>query len=106
MARNSVRVGDIGHNPDDTHGGDCCPHDVAGPVIDGSPDVFINGRKSGRVGDPGVHALCCGPNTFVIATGSPNVFVNGIPKARLHDVTAHCGGDGNLVTGSPNVFTN
>jgi len=102
----AARVGDIGHNPSDSHGNDCCPHNVAGPIISGSPNVFINNVPATRIGDPGVHSACCGPNTFNIASGSPNVFVNGIPKARLGDVTAHCGGSGNIVTGSHNVFTN
>jgi uncharacterized Zn-binding protein involved in type VI secretion len=103
---NSVRVGDIGHNPSDTHGRPCCSHDVAGPVIAGSPNVFVNGRPKARITDPGVHSTCCGPNTFVIAQGSPNVFTNGLNSARLTDMTAHCGGPGTLVTGSRNVYIN
>jgi len=102
----AVRVGDIGHNPSDSHGNDCCPHNVAGPVKSGSPNVFINGSPAGRITDPGVHSTCCGANTFNIAAGSPNVFVNGLKKARLGDKTAHCGGTGKLVTGSKNVIVN
>ena len=103
---NAVRVGDIGHCPSDSHGNDCCPHNVAGPVVAGSPNVMINGVPAGRQGDPGKHSACCGPNTFNISGGSPNVVINGIPAARLGDGTIHCGGSGNLVTGSSNVIIN
>jgi len=102
----SVRVGDIAHNPVDGHGNDCCPHNVAGPVTQASPNVFVNGVPKARIGDPGKHATCCGANTFSISGGSNNVFVNGIGAARLGDSTAHCGGTGSLVTGARNVFIN
>jgi uncharacterized Zn-binding protein involved in type VI secretion len=57
-----------------------------------------------RVGDPGKHAACCGPNSWNAAKGSGTVFINNIPAHRLGDMTAHCGGVGNLIVGSPNVI--
>jgi uncharacterized Zn-binding protein involved in type VI secretion len=54
----------------------------------GSPDVSVNGQKVLRIGDPGVHSACCGPNTWNCAAGSATVFVNGIPVVRLGDATA------------------
>jgi hypothetical protein len=66
--------------------------------------VFVNGRAALRVGDPGVHAACCGPNTWKAAKGSATVFVNGKAFHRLGDMTTHCGGVGKLVEGSPNVI--
>ena len=102
----AARVGDLARNPSDSQGNDCCPHDVIGAAVQGSPNVFIEGRAALRVGDPGVHSRCCGPNTWLCAEGSPNVFINSIPAVRLHDVTSHCGGDGTMVTGSSHVFIN
>jgi uncharacterized Zn-binding protein involved in type VI secretion len=43
--------------------------------VEGSPDVFVNQRAALRVGDAGVHAACCGPNTWVAIEGSPDVLV-------------------------------
>lgn len=69
----------------------------------GSPDVFINGRPAVRVGDPGIHAACCGPNTWTAAKGSSTVFINGRPAHRLGDTDTHCGGVGQMIEGSPDV---
>jgi uncharacterized Zn-binding protein involved in type VI secretion len=52
------------------------------------------------VGDNGVHAACCGPNTFVIEEGDPEVLIDGRPAARVGDSTRHCGGFGHLVSES------
>lgn len=99
-----TRVGDKARCPNDSHGNDCCSHDVQGPAIQGSPDVFINGKPVLRIGDPGVHSACCGPNTWKTAEGSPTVFINGIPAVRLNDKTVHCGGIGKMIEASPDVF--
>jgi len=98
------RVGDKAFNPADAHGCPACPHPVQGPGIQGSPDTTVNGMSVLRVGDPGQHAACCGPNKWNVASGSGTVFVNGIPVARLGDNTMHCGGKGSLIQGSPNVI--
>lgn len=98
------RVGDHALNPSDEHGCPACAHSVEGPAISGSPDVFVNGRAILRVGDPGEHSACCGPNVWKARDGSSGVFVNGKRLHRLGDTTEHCGGEGALVEGSPNVF--
>lgn len=100
----AVRLGDIASCPADFHGCPLCPHPGAGPAVNGSSDVLVNGRPAVRLGDPGLHAACCGPNQWKVAKGSPSVFINGRPLARLGDETAHCGGSGRLVGGSPDVF--
>jgi uncharacterized Zn-binding protein involved in type VI secretion len=91
-------------NPADAHGCPVCPHPVTGPARKGSPDVKTNMLDQMRVGDPGIHMLCCGPNKWNVAAGSSTVFVNNIKAARMGDKTSHCGGSGNAVTASPNVF--
>lgn len=97
------RLGDKAQCPADAHGCPGCAHSVIGPAVSGSPDVFVNGRAALRVGDPGVHAACCGPNTWKAAKGSGTVFVNGKPFHRMGDTTTHCGGTGQLIEGSPDV---
>ena len=98
------RVGDNAFNPADAHGCLVCPHPVTGPGTAGSTDVMVNGMQAMRVGDSGVHSMCCGPNKWNVAAGSGTVFINDIPAARLGDQTAHCGGVGNLIAGSGNVI--
>ncbi len=100
-----TRVGDKARCPSDSHGNDCCSHDVQGPAVQGSPDVFINNKAVLRIGDPGVHSACCGPNTWKTAEGSPTVFINNIPAVRINDTTTHCGGTGKMIEASPDVFT-
>ena len=74
-------------------------------TVSGSPNVFVNNLMALRVGDPGVHAACCGPNTWTAAAGSGTVMINNKPAHRLGDADTHCGGSGNLIMGSPNVIT-
>lgn len=97
------RVGDFALNPADVHGKPCCPHPVSGPGISGSPDVLIENSAPLRIGDPGVHMACCGPNVWVCATGSGTVYVNNIGVSRVGDITAHCGGVGALIHGAGTV---
>lgn len=101
---NACRVGDNAHCPADSHGNDCCSHSVTGPAMAGSSNVLINGKPVLRVGDPGIHSTCCGPNTWNATEGSPTVFVNGIPVVRLGDSTTHCGGSGTMIEASPDVI--
>jgi uncharacterized Zn-binding protein involved in type VI secretion len=96
-----ARVGSLAHCPADVHNCQGCPHHVTGPVISGSPTVSINGKPAARKGDPGRHAWCCGPNTFVIGAGDPEVLIDGNPAARIGDRTNHCGGVGQLITSVP-----
>jgi len=97
------RVGDRANCPLDSHGKSCCDHDVTGPAISGSPDVFVNNRPVLRVGDPGEHSKCCGSNSWVTAAGSKYFRVNGLPVVRLGDETTHCGGTGKMIEGSDDV---
>ncbi len=99
------RLGDKARCPADVHGGPCCkPHVVVGPAVEGSPDVITNDKPSLRVGDPGKHAVCCGPQTWECKDGSGTVLINGKKAHRLHDATKHCGGLGLLIEGSDNVI--
>jgi len=98
------RLGDKAFCPSDSHGCLACSHPVSGPAVQGSPDVFTNSMPSVRVGDAGIHSACCGPNTWTAAKGSATVFINGAAAHRMGDKTTHCGGTGQLVEGSANVF--
>ena len=51
-------------------------------AVEGSPNVFINGKPAVRAGD----RTSCG----VVVQGSPTVFVNGRPLARAGDGTSGC----------------
>lgn len=90
----ATRVGD------DCTGHDACP---AVPLVSGSPNVFINGKAAGRVGDPYSPHGCEDHSTHTphIASGSSSVFINGIPAGRIGD-SVDCGGS--VAQGSPNVF--
>lgn len=98
------RVGDDAKVPSDSHGCLACPHTCVGPGVDGSPDVIVNGMPALRVGDPGVHSSCCGGNSWIAEEGAPSVTINGMKAHRLGDAVKHCGGDGELIEGSLNVF--
>ncbi len=100
----ACRLGDKSYAPIDTHGCPACPHPVIGPAIIGSDDVQINGMPALRVGDVGIHAACCGPNTWTALTGSGTVLINNKGVHRLNDQDQHCGGLGYMVEGSPNVI--
>ena len=97
------RLGDLSQAMQDNHGCPGCPHPVVGPAIAGSPDVNVNGRAALRVGDPGIHSACCGPNQWNALSGSSSVFINGKAAHRQGDNVKHCGSLGRLTSGSPNV---
>jgi uncharacterized Zn-binding protein involved in type VI secretion len=99
------RLGDDAFCPACAHGCPVCPHPVKGPAIMGSPNVFVNKMMAMRVGDPGLHMVCCDGNNWKVASGSGTVFINNKPAARIGDSTSHCGGSGKVIKGSPNVFT-
>lgn len=69
-----------------------------GNIVAGSPNVFINGPASARVGDA---VLCDIHGSQTVASGSTTVFVNGPAKARVGD-SISCGAT--IVTGSPDVI--
>ena len=93
-------VGDKAKCPADAHGCPACPHTTVGPIISGSHNVLINGRPAARVGDTGVHAACCGPNTFTISGSSSDVLIDGRRAAKIGDPTTHCGGAGHIINGA------
>lgn len=86
------------------HGCPACPHDVTGPAITGSPNVFVNDRPALRVGDQGVAAACCGSNLWRAAEGTSSVHINDRQAHRKGDRTVHCEtAYGRLIDGSPDV---
>ena len=99
------RVRDRSEVPADTHGALCCPHHCIGEAVAGSPDVKVNGQPALRVTDPGKHQKCCQSNKWQAIKGSGTVFIINLAAHRKGDQTAHCGGLGKLIEGSPNVVT-
>jgi len=99
------RVGDNSQVGADSHGCPACPHACIGPAVKGSPNVYVNDLPAVRYQDNGLHAACCGSNTWVAANGSDSVYINGLPAHREGDDDDHCGGKGKMVAGSPNVFS-
>jgi len=74
-------------------------------IIQGSPNVFVNGKPAARQGDalaPHSSPSPSPPHGRNIASGSSTVFINGKPAARVGD-SINCGGS--IVSGSGNVFT-
>lgn len=100
----AARLGDKAQVPLDAHGCLACPHPAIGPAIAGSTDVNTNRRPAIRLDDPGLHAACCGTNTWKAMQGSQTVFINSKPAVRMGDQTQHCGGIGRMVEGSQNVI--
>ena len=82
------RVGDNALVPADAHGCPACPHPATGPATAGSPNVLVNGMPALRLGDPGVHAACCGPNSWVAAKGSAHG--SGITKMVILGTGGPC----------------
>ncbi len=99
------RLGDLAKADPHPHGCPACPHPTVGPLIAASPNVFINSIPAGRKDDPGIHAVCCGPNIWTADAGSGTVFINSIEAFRKDDATKHCGGagSGKSIQASPNV---
>ncbi|MEG1413468.1 MAG: PAAR domain-containing protein [Acidaminococcaceae bacterium] len=80
-------------------------HDACGPraLIAGSPNVFINGKAAGRVGDSyAAHGCVDHPaHSGIIAAGSTSVFINGQAAGRIGD-SVSCGGS--VAEGSTDVI--
>lgn len=92
--------------PQATRQDDCCTgHDACPPteLCEGSPNVFINGRPAGRVGDKYKPHSCFihAPHQDSIASGSATVFINGIQAGRIGDAVQI---GGSVRDGSPNVY--
>lgn len=98
---NYARMGDKAQVPADSHGCPACPHVAVGPINSGSPLVLLDGKPAARVGDTGVHAACCGANSFTIIEGDSDVLIDGKPAARRGHATQHCGGVGKIIEGAP-----
>lgn len=85
----------------------CTGHDACPPVplIEGSPNVYINRKPAGRVGDHySAHGCVTHPgHQDVIVAGSSKVVINGKPAARVGDAVSIGGavqdGSGNVVIG-------
>ena len=99
------RVSDNAQIDADAHGCPACPHTCVGPLVAGSPDVFVNAFPAMRLGDMGIHAACCSANLWFTHAGSGTVFINDLKAVRKGDATNHCGGSGEVVAGSSDVFT-
>lgn len=80
-------------------------HDACSPtaLVSASPNVYINGRAAGRVGDSYASHGCVAHPTHsgVIASGSSSVYINGKAAGRIGDPVS-CGGT--VAEGSSNVF--
>ena len=101
----AARLSDLSKADPHAHGCPACPHPVQGPIVMGSPNVFINGLPAARVDDIGLHAACWGPNMYKIKMGSSTVFINGKEAARKDDMTMHCEtASGKIIMGSPDVI--
>ncbi len=83
----------------------CTGHDACPPVplVEGSPNVIINGRLAGRVGDHySTHGCVSHPgHQDVISAGSSKVVINGKPAARVGDAVSI---GGTVQDGSDNVI--
>ena len=78
--------------------------EAGGTIIQGSPDVIVNGLPAARLNDA-VQGHGLGPHAGpVMATGSPDVIVNGLPLCRAFVDVATCGDP--AVAGSPDVYCN
>jgi uncharacterized Zn-binding protein involved in type VI secretion len=101
----ACRQSDMSMNPADAHGCNGCPHCVSGPAMSGSGNVMIEGMPALRAQgvDMGVHAACCGPNSWVTMQGSATVYINDMPVVRLGDMTVHCGGVGSMISSCATV---
>ena len=97
MGKPAARLGDIGS--------DHTCHFPATPAVEGSPNVFINGRPAVREGDAFAPHGCIPdkipPHPRKLAKGASTVFINGKHAGRIDD-PVDCGGK--VVVGSPNVF--
>src|ERR1700733_754717 len=91
MAPAQDRLGDEAKPPADAHGCPACPHPAVDPAITGSPTVNVDGLPALRVTDLGIHAACCGPNTWLAKMGSSTLLIDGLPAHRKGDMTQHYG---------------
>ncbi len=97
-----ARLTDTSEVAADAHGCPACPHTCVGPITTvEQASVTLGGLPVATVGDHGIHAACCGPNTYEIASGDNRVLINGKPAAWEDSVVEHCGGRGSMTTYHP-----
>ena len=84
------------------HGMSCCPHNVVGTIVEGSPNTNANGLSVARLNDNVVHN-CPHCGTGYVSSCSGTVKANGIGVARLGDSVTYPGGVGTITTASPDV---
>lgn len=94
MAKLAARIGDMHSCP--AYEG-TKPH-IGGAIIEGSPDVLIEGKGAARMGDK---AVCQAGAPDIVIEGAAMVLVNGKPAAMLGSKTAH---GGVVVTGASEVL--
>ena len=85
-------------------GDQCTGHGKFKPRINiqGSPNVFINGRQAHRQLDMWmIHSSGDSKHPSILARGSSSIFANGLPVGRIFDPVM-CGGT--VKTGSEDVF--
>src|SRR6266478_6446415 len=68
----AARLGDKAQVDADAHGCPACPHPAVGPIVTGSPAVFVNSKPSARMNDQTKHCGASGP----IIEGSPDVNID------------------------------
>ena len=86
-----------------SHGAPCCPHNVIGTIVKGSPDVFANKLQVARLGDMVEHN-CPHCGIGWVTSSSSTIMANSIGVARLGDDVTYPGGSGTITTASSNVF--
>ena len=87
------------------HGAPCCPHNVVGTIIQGSPDTNANGLPVARLNNDEVEHDCPHCGTGYISTASATFGANGIGVARLGGEVTYPGGAGVITIASPDVLT-
>ena len=106
----AARVGDIAvgiPHCHSVHPWSPVPHPITGPIQTGAATVYIENIQAARINDLGVHAACCGPNTYQIISGSGTCIIESSPAARVGDTTLHCAtSTGTIVSGSATVMIN
>jgi len=83
MGKPAARAGDAHTCPKVEH---LKAHD-GGPILEGSPDVFISGMAAARLGNK----VRCNGAPDTLREGEPSVLINGRPAVRMGDQTAHGG---------------
>lgn len=79
----------------------CCPHNVTGMIIQGSPDVQYDGMSAARFGDMTMsNCPHCGGAGGMCIGGAPKNQINGRPGQRLGDPVMEPAGSSVVVTGS------